>query len=56
MEFRQTTYKVLHNDGSFFDDWNVVITNLTLKEAKKYVKARTGFFKEPASKFRIEKE
>jgi hypothetical protein len=56
MGFWETTYKVLHNDGSFFDDWNVAITNLTLKEAENYVKEKTGFFKEPASKSRIEKE
>ncbi|MHC5250483.1 hypothetical protein [Enterococcus sp. LJL90] len=52
-----TTYKVLKNEGMIFDNWVTVISNLSLKEAEKYVKDKTsGLFSDSKDKYKIEKE
>lgn len=56
MGFFETTYKVEHNTGSFFQNWIVELQNVSLKEAESYVNDHTGFFKEPKDKYRIVKE
>ncbi|NKD30909.1 MULTISPECIES: hypothetical protein [Enterococcus] len=52
-----TTYRVEKKEGIIFDSWNPVITNLSQKEAEKYIKEKTsGLFSDKESDYRIVKE
>ncbi|STY44208.1 Uncharacterised protein [Listeria grayi] len=51
-----TTYRVEHNKGSFFEDWHIVLKNVSLKEAEDYVNSKTGFFGDSKDDYRIVKE
>lgn len=41
-----TKYKVEHNTDTIFEKWDVVLKNVSQKEAEKYIKDKTGFMKE----------
>lgn len=52
----EARYKVLHDDGEVFEHWVILATNLTLKEAKQYVRDKSRLFREPKRKFKLHKQ
>lgn len=49
-----STYRVEHKEGMLFSNWVTVLSNVSQKEAERYIKEKTGgLFSESSANYRI---